>query len=394
MRRRIAIFTGNRAEYGLQFPIIQAIAVHPDLDYHLLVAGTHLDGEFGATAQEIINDGFHAHSKIRMEISEDSLEGTAEAIGRGILALHPIFKRLRPDVLLVYGDRFETFSAAIAGSQMGIPTAHVEGGDITEGGALDDSVRHAITKLSHLHFATNEEAARRVRALGEEPWRVFDVGFPVLDLIYSGKYAPPEKLVDHYGIDLHRPLIVFTQHSVTTEVEQAADQIRPSLRAIELLASEGYQVIVTYPNSDAGGRQLIREIEALNQREIPGVQVHKSVGRHHYHGLLNLCCRVGRGVCVGNSSSGIKETAAFGCPAVNIGSRQNGRLRATNVIDVGYDCENIVEAIRYSVNDAEFRKRCSECDNPYGMGNAGIKIASILSSVDLGKKLLQKRMMI
>jgi UDP-N-acetylglucosamine 2-epimerase (non-hydrolysing)/GDP/UDP-N,N'-diacetylbacillosamine 2-epimerase (hydrolysing) len=275
---------------------------------------------------------------------------------------------------------------------MNISTAHIEGGDLTEGGALDDSVRHAMTKLSHLHFTTNEQAAERVRRLGEEPWRVHNVGFPALDLVAEGLFASPEQLQQEFSISLDRPLVIFTQHSVTTEFDRAADQVRPALDAMRELAQDGCQVIITYPNNDAGGRRIIQEIEKLRAENITNIQIHKSLGRRNYHGVLNLCGRVGRGVCIGNSSSGIKETPAFGCPAVNIGSRQQGRLRARNIIDVPYNAQAILEASRKSLHDESFRGACQNVENPYGAGNAGPRIAQILCEIEIGSRLLQKKM--
>jgi UDP-N-acetylglucosamine 2-epimerase (non-hydrolysing)/GDP/UDP-N,N'-diacetylbacillosamine 2-epimerase (hydrolysing) len=393
--RKVAIFTGNRAEYGLQYPIIKAVREHPDLRYYLLVSGAHLDEDFGRTVEEIGKDGFKVHSEIRIEMKRDTLFATAQAIGTGIRSLSAVLDELKPDILVVYADRFESFAAVITGTQMGIPTAHIEGGDITEGGALDDSVRHAMTKLAHLHFTTNEDAARRVRAMGEEEWRVLNVGFPAIDMIAEGNYAGVEELRSRYGIDPGRPIVLFTQHSVATEYEYAEEQIRPSLEAIEILASEGCQVIVTYPNNDAGGKRIISRINEWARNGIDGVSVYSSLGRYDYHGILNLCGRgEGRGVCVGNSSSGIKETPALGCPAVNIGSRQRGRLRATNVIDAGYDRDEILRAIRFGLFDEEFRKHSLSCDNPYGAGDAGKKIADVLARVELGPSLVQKRMTI
>ena len=175
--RRIAIFTGNRAEYGLQFPIIKAVEAHPGLDYALLVSGAHLDEDFGATASEIERDGLAIHAQVKMNLPGDDLYATTQAVGSGVTNMSDILRALKPDLLVVYGDRFEGFAALVSGTQMGIPTAHIEGGDITEGGALDDSVRHAMTKLAHLHFTTNDEASRRVIRLGEERWRVQTVGW-------------------------------------------------------------------------------------------------------------------------------------------------------------------------------------------------------------------------
>jgi UDP-hydrolysing UDP-N-acetyl-D-glucosamine 2-epimerase len=391
-KRRIAIFTGNRAEYGLQYPIIKAIAGHPLLDYFLLVSGAHLQEDFGYTIREIEKDGFTVYDEVRLVMEEDSLFATAQAIGSGILSLSRILDKIRPDFLVVYADRFEGFSAVITGTQMNIPTAHIEGGDLTEGGALDDSVRHAMTKLSHLHFTTNQQAADRIKAMGEEPWRIHNVGFPALDLVAEGSYACPEEIVERYGIDLTSPIVLFTQHAVTTEFDQARAQVKPSLDALRALASETYQVIITYPNNDAGGRSIIEAIKELEAEGHPSIQIHKSLGRYTYHGFLHICGRIGTGVCAGNSSSGIKETPAFGCPVVNIGSRQRGRLRANNVLDVGYNRDEIIAAIKKGVLDRDFRTQCRECINPYGEGKAGARIAEVLATVELGRELLQKKM--
>jgi UDP-hydrolysing UDP-N-acetyl-D-glucosamine 2-epimerase len=391
-KRIVGVFTGNRAEYGLQFPILKALSQHPQIDYRLVVSGAHLDKNFGKTMGEIQKDGFTVHSEVKIEMGDDTLFGTAQAIGSGILSISKALSELRPDLWVVYADRFEGFAAVIAGTQMNIPTAHIEGGDITEGGALDDSVRHAMTKLSHIHFTTNEEAAERVRSLGEETWRVHNVGFPIIDLIADGIFAKPEELKSIYNLDLNRPVILFTQHSVTTQYDEAIRQLEPSLRVLADLAKEGVQVIMTYPNNDAGGRALIAELEKFMSQGIPGIQLHKSLGRYNYHGVLNLCGKVLPGACVGNSSSGIKETPVFGCPTVDIGSRQEGRLSSTNVLRANYDYDSLMKQMRKALFDKDFRKICSTCENPYGKGGSGKKIAEVLASVELGHKLITKKM--
>jgi len=388
--KKIAIFTGNRAEYGLQYPIIRAIADHPDLDYYLLASGAHLQEDFGYTKAEIEKDGITVYAEIKIEFPEDNLTGTVHAIASGIMNMKSVLKELRPDMLLVYADRFEGFAAVISGTQMGIPTAHIEGGDITEGGALDDSVRHAMTKLSHLHFTTNEEASDRILKLGEESWRVHNVGFPVIDLIVQGNFASTAELESRFGWDLKKPVVIFTQHSVTTEFDMAGTQLKPALKALQMIAAEGVQVIVTYPNNDAGGQKIIEYIDELKSRNLENIQVYPSVGRYYYHGILHHCGK--NGVCVGNSSSGIKETPAFGCPAVNVGSRQKGRLRADNVIDTDYDTDDILSAIKKALYDLEFRKMCANCVNPYGAGGTGEKIAGILAATEINLALLQKKM--
>ena len=387
-KRKIAVFTGNRAEYGLQFPILKAIAEHQALEYCLIVSGAHLNEEFGRTISEIEKDGFSISAEVAMEGVGEAPYTTAQAIGSGIVEISRALFDIQPDFLIVYGDRFESFAAAIAATQSGIATAHVEGGDYTDGGALDDSVRHAITKLAHLHFTTNEAAAERVRRMGEEDWRIHNVGYPALDLIKRGDYASPEEVYKRFHLDSGKPILVFTQHSVATEYERAVEQIRPSLAALETAGRRwNCQVIVTYPNNDVGGRGIIEELKRFSARKLPFVQIHESLGRYYYQGILNVAA-----ACVGNSSSGIKETPAFGLPCVNIGSRQNGRLRAENVLDVDYSAEEIVEAIRRCLFDDSFRERARSCRNPYGAGDAGSRIAEVLASVPIDLALIQKKM--
>lgn len=391
--RTIAIFTGNRAEYGLQYPILRAVDRHPSLDYRLLVSGAHLDAHFGRTLDEIRSDGFRIDAEVKIEMDADSLFATAQAIGSGIVEISKVLAKLKPDMMVVYADRFEGLAAVVAASQMNIPTAHIEGGDLTEGGALDDSVRHAMTKLSHLHFTTNQQASNRILAMGEEAWRVHTVGFPAIDLISEKRYATPLEVREQLSLDLARPIVLFTQHSVTTEFDRAIEQLDPSLAAIEALAAEGVQCVLTYPNNDAGGRQIIERLEAFKARAVPNTQVHRSLGRHLYHGVLALALNSDHRVaCVGNSSSGLKETPAFNCPTVNIGSRQEGRLRGENVLDADYNAAGILSNVSRCLFDEEFRSLCRRAENPYWLGDAGPKIAEVLATVELGQRLIRKRM--
>lgn len=394
-KRTIAIFTGNRAEYGLQHPIIKAVNVHADLKYKLVVAGTHLHANFGNTLDEIRKDGFRIDSQVKIEMDGLSLLASTQAIGTGIISISGTLHDLRPDIMVAYGDRFETFAAVIASTQMNIPTAHVEGGDLTEGGALDDSVRHAITKLAHLHFTTNEQSTNRILAMGEESWRVHTVGLPAIDMISEVCFATREEVNCKLGLDPSRPIVVFTQHSITTEFEKAASQFTPSIEAMVNLAAAGVQIVITYPNNDAGGKTIIGILNDLGGWNLPNIQIHKSLGRHVYHGLLALALDPSiRIVCVGNSSSGIKETPAFGCPTVNIGSRQDGRLRGNNVLDVGYDSCAIETAVIRCFYDETFRSIARNGKNPYYLGQAGTKIANVLATVPLDQKLIRKRMML
>ena len=374
----------------MQYPIISAIAKHPKLEYYLFVSGAHLDEDFGCTKREIEEDGFKVWKEIKAETKADDLFCTTQAVGHIILNLSEALNKLKPDILVVYADRFEGFAAVVAATQMGIPVAHIEGGDITQGGALDDYVRHAMTKLAHLHFTTNKEAALRIAGLGEETWRIFNTGYPVIDLIKQKRFATLQQIQQKLPLDIDKPIIVFTQHSITTQVQDVVSQIRPSLQALKFFSTRNIQVIITYPNNDAGGRRIIREVEKL--RKLSNIIVVPHLGRYLYHGILSLCTKEGLGVCVGNSSSGIKETPAFGCPFVHIGSRQDGRLRSTNVIDTDYDKDQIIEAIEKGLFDRRFREECRKCRNPYGKGNAGKKIAEILATIPLDKDLIQKQM--
>lgn len=388
-RRVVAVFTGSRAEYGLLVPVLRAIQADARLTLRLIAGGSHLDA-LGGTKAEILADGFAIDAEAPAPPKSDGLAATAGAVGRGVLAVSEALAGLEPDLFLVYGDRFEAFAALVAATQMGIPTAHLEGGDLTEGGCLDDSLRHAMTKLAHLHFATNADAAWRLGALGEEAWRIHEVGLPALDLLARREHAAPEEVAATYGLDAARPLVVFTQHSVATDAEHAVERLEPSLRALEGLVAEGVQVLATYPNQDAGGQAMTSRLASWAE-QTPTVRLERSLGRARYHGALRLAAE-GRGVCAGNSSSGLKETPAFGCPAVDIGPRQRGRLRGDNVLHAPHDAGAIEAALRRALFDDAFRARCREAPNPYGDGGAGPRIAEVLSTAPLGAALLRKGM--
>ena len=393
-KKIIGIFTGNRAEYSLMLPIIKAIKEHPMLTYKLIVSGAHLEKNFGKTIEEIYKDGFKIYSKIPIKSHLSKKVFTAKSIAQIILRLTTVLQKLKPDIFLTFADRFESFAAVITSTQMNIPTAHVEGGDITEGGALDDSVRHAMTKLSHFHFTTNQESSNRIIAMGEEKWRVKTVGFPAIDSLKSGNFVKHKELKKKFNIDIKKPIIIFTQHSVTTEYLKVKKQLTPSLNALIKASNEGCQVIVTYPNNDVGGEVIKKCLKKISIKKNSNIQIIKSLGRYNYHGVLALAKKKSNMiVCVGNSSSGIKETPFFGCPTVNIGSRQNGRLRANNVIDVDYNKNEIYLAIKKCLHNENFRKKCRNVKNPYKGGNAGKLIAMNLANTRLNLGLILKKKM-
>lgn len=386
---RVALFTGSRSEWSLQLPIARAIAADPRLELALIVGGQHCDPSFGETVREVREAGFDIAGCVPIEPAGDTAYHATKAVGLGIEGIADVLHVLAPAWMVVYGDRFESFAACVASTQMGIATAHVEGGDYTAGGCLDDANRHAMSKLAHLHFATNEQAAERLRRMGEEPWRVHTVGLPSLDLAAAGEYASAEELRREFAIGEHQPVVLFVQHPVPNH-RHASEQILPSLQTLKWAASVGYRVIALYPNADAGGRAFIAIMHA-ELDEVPGITVHASLGQRRFHGLLKLIGDSPAGCIVGNSSAAIKEAPWFGCPAVNVGERQAGRLRGANVADVPDDSAlRIVRAVqgwgvpawRASARDA----------SPYGAGNAGPRICELLATTPRDARLMTKRM--
>lgn len=377
--RKIAVVTGTRAEYGILKPVLKTIKTHPRLDLALVVTGMHLSREFGYTIKEIRKDGFKIDAKVEMLHAEDTGAAMAKSIGQGIEKMTEVLKRIKPDFIVLLGDRAEMLAGAVAASYVGIPIAHLHGGEVS--GSVDDSVRHAITKLAHVHFPATRGSANRIIKMGEDPSRVFIVGAPSLDTILNERLPKQAKLSKKYGLDLSKPILLVLQHPVVTEADEAANQIKETLNAIVELK---HQTIIIYPNADAGGRRMIKVIKKYER--YPFIKSFKSVPYSDYLGLMRVAS-----VMVGNSSSGIIETPSFHLPVVNIGSREKGRERSTNVIDVRHSKREIVKAIKKALYDKRFRFKVKKCRNPYGNGEAGPRIAETLSKIKITPKLTQKR---
>ncbi|MDB4184314.1 UDP-N-acetylglucosamine 2-epimerase [Alphaproteobacteria bacterium] len=393
---KISVFSGNRAEYGLLFPIIKKLKNDKAIKMDLIISGSHLEKNFGNTKKEIINDGFDNFQEVKIKKLTENNSKTPLSISSCIEGIVPLLKKNDPDLFIVYADRFEGFAALIAASQMNIPSIHFEGGDKTEGGALDDSVRHAMTKLAHFHITTNDEAKNRILNLGEEKWRVKNFGFPMIDLIDQKIFATKKELQKKFHLNSKSPIIIFTQHSVTTEFQKANEQITPSLEALETLAKRNFQIIVTFPNNDIGG-EIIRKKLVKYSNIYENFKVYSSIGRYNYHGILSLSkIKDFKVICIGNSSSGLKETPAFNCPTINIGSRQKNRLRGLNVIDVGYSKSSILKAVNKALFDKVFIKNCNKNINPYGKGNVAIKFIKFLKDTNFAnkEKILKKKITI
>jgi UDP-hydrolysing UDP-N-acetyl-D-glucosamine 2-epimerase len=353
----------------------------PSLKLHLIVSGMHLSHEFGSTIDGIVADGFTVGDRIEMLLASDTPEGVAKSIGLGIIGFAQAFARNRPDILVVAADRFEMYAAAVAALPFNIPVAHIEGGDLTEG-AIDDALRHSMTKLSHLHFVSTDEYGRRVEQLGEEPWRIMVSGAPSLDNLTSFTLRSADELERKYHVAFKPSPLLVTFHPVTLEYKETRYQISELLAALENFDGP---IIFTRPNADTHGRIIAEEIRRFVVCH-PSAHMVENFGTRDYISAMSLA-----GVMVGNSSSGLIEAPSLKVPVINIGNRQRGRVRARNVIDVGYDRKEIVAGIQKAINP-EFRKGLYNLVNPYGTGKAAGKIVERLKTIVLtNDRLLYKR---
>ena len=384
---KICIFSGNRAEYGLLSPIIKNLNESKKIKVFFIVSGSHVDKKFGETINEIKKDKIKIYQTIKLFNSsrnKDKSDYTPKNISEIVEKYSTCLRRIKPDYNLVYADRFESFGAIIASSQMNIPTIHIEGGDKTEGGTLDDSVRHAMTKISHIHITTNDNAKKRIIKLGEEKWRVKNFGYSAMDYVKLKNYAKKSEIEDKLKIKITKPIVLFTQHPIPMENENIQNNFEKILHSIKKLSKLNIQIIITYPNSDYGGKKIIEKINRL--KGIKNIKIVSSLGRYLYHGVLALNNKNIKVVCAGNSSSGIKETAIFKCPVVNIGPRQNGRFRSSNVFDVKYDDKQIYETIFKCINDEKVYKKCLKTKNLYGGGSTGKKIKKFIENLKISRK--------
>ena len=378
MKQKIAVLTGTRAEYGLLKGVLKHITSSSKLELHLIVIGMHLSDEFGYTLREIEKDGFRIDAKINTLNKGDSGAEMAEYIGRSVIEIAKSLIQIKPDIFLVLGDRSEALAGAIAASCMNILIAHVHGGEIS--GSVDESFRHAITKLAHLHFVATEKSRKKILMMGEDPSRIFVVGAPGLEDIPS-KIVNSKTVAEKYGLNIKEPKILVVQHPVVTEAEESEKQIKETLDAIVEL---GFKTIIVYPNADAGGRRMIKIIERY-KKNYEFIEAFRNIPRNEYLSLMSIV-----DVMVGNSSSGIIEAPYFKLPVVNIGTRQKGRERAENVIDVRYDKEEIKKAIKKAIFDEEFREKVKKCRNPYYKKDSAKKIVETLEKIKITKELLQK----
>lgn len=381
--KRIAVFTGTRAEYGLLHPLLKLLKKDDEVDLKLIVTGTHLSPEFGLTYKQIEEDGFNIDEKIEVLLSSDTATGVAKSVGLAVISYSDALTRLDAEMIIILGDRYEALAMAQTAMLLRVPIVHLHGGEITEG-AYDDAIRHAITKLSHLHFASNEQHRKRIIQLGESPDRVFNVGAIGLDNIFNAPLMSKDELAKSINFDLTKPFFLLTYHPVTLASEDPIKSFNTIITAIDSFPH--YNVIVTYPNADDGGRKIISCIEAwaANAKNKERIKVVPSLGFKRYLSAVKYSSTV-----IGNSSSGVIEVPSLNVSSVNIGERQKGRISAPSVLHCPVDKQQIIEAIQNSIEITdELKAGTKTVKNPYGNGDTSKKIVELLkiTSPDIQKK--------
>lgn len=380
MKRKIAVVTVGRSDYGILISLLRELQRDPRVELQLLVGGGHLSAEFGRTLQEIERDGFTPARCIETPTAADSPKSIAVTSSAGQVGFASAYEDLKPDLLVVVGDRFETLSAVTSALAFKIPVAHLHGGEITLG-AFDDSIRHAITKLSHLHFASTQVYADRIAQMGEEAWRIFVAGAPALDHLNAAPRMSQAELEALIGIKFTAPPLIVTFHPVTLEFEKTdwyADQLVTALSSLE------QPIVVISPNQDTYGRILLDRFKKFGAKHPNAVFV-ENLGPRAYLSLMAYSAAM-----IGNSSSGIVEAASLELPVVNVGSRQQGRVRAENVIDTAYEAADIMRGIR-RVLSPDFKAGLRGMVNPYRREGSSKIIHDQLVSIPLDQKLILKR---
>ncbi|CAA7622612.1 UDP-N-acetylglucosamine 2-epimerase [Magnetospirillum sp. LM-5] len=374
--RHVAVVTGARADYGLLRPVMDAVRAHPGLDLSVIATGAHLDHRFGHTVDQITADGFSVTSVPMLE-PDDSVLAMARAVGRGTIGMAEALAALRPDLVVVLGDRFEILAAAQAALLLAIPLAHLHGGEVTEG-AVDESIRHAITKMASLHFAAAEPYARRIRQMGENPAFIFTVGAPGVDSALALDPLPDAVLDQDLGVALRSPTFLVTYHPVTRRDGDEGAAIDHLLAALDGFPQA--RIVITGVNADAGHQVVSRRLAAFAAARPERVSLHDTLGQRRYLSVMRRASLV-----IGNSSSGLIEAPALKVPTIDIGDRQAGRLRAQSVIHCDdLDATAIAAAIEQGLSPA-FRATLDAMQPPYGGGDVGRTVADILAGIDIAQ---------
>ena len=374
MNRKICVVTGTRAEYGLLHRLLLILKNDPQIELQLVVTGSHLSPSHGMTVDEIESDGFVPVAKLSVDLSDDSKLATVKAMADVTSQIAKTLSSLNSNVVVLLGDRYEILATAQAALILDIPVAHIHGGEITSG-AFDDSIRHAITKLSSLHFVAAEDYARRVVQLGEQPSSVFNVGSLGVENALASKPMNKSDLSKALNVELESPILLVTYHPTTRSTMSVTEEIDQVLSALENFSY--CTIVFTGVNADPGNAEVSTRVAKFVQRDTRLRSLHASLGQNKYLSLLNLC-----DVVIGNSSSGIIEAPAFGKPTVNIGNRQDGRLRADSIIDVGVTKQEIQTAIETALSPT-WRERCAKTVSSYKSSNTAQLIADTLKNAEL-----------
>lgn len=380
--KKIAVFTGTRAEYGLLYWLMKEIEQDEDLELQLIVSGMHLSPEFGYTIGNIENDGFQVNEKVEMLLSSSSGVGVAKSIGLGVIGFADALDRLKPDCLVILGDRFEALAVAQAAMILQIPIAHLHGGELTEG-LIDEAIRHSITKMAQLHFTSAEVYRKRVIQLGESPDNVFNVGAPAIENVRRLTLLTQAELEQSLNFQLGDQPLLVTYHPVTLQAGGGVESLRNLLTAFETVAPD-HKLVITFPNADTHGRELIGVLQDFSSNNPERVLFTQSLGQLRYLSLMKIC-----GAVVGNSSSGLLEAPAFGVPTVDIGKRQKGRFKPDSVIESGDDLEAINRALAKALSHSH-RQISRAAPNPYGDGYVSEKIIKVLKAADLRSLIFKK----
>ncbi len=378
--RRIAVVTVGRSDYGIQRPLLQAIRAHPRLELQLIVGAAHLVRGFGDTAGEILRDGFVAAAEVDCSLAADRPGSIARAMGMATMGFARAYEETRPDIIVVLGDRYEMHAAACAAVPFLIPLAHIGGGSTTRG-AIDDVFRNSITKLSHLHFCETEEFAGQLQSMGEAPGRIHVTGALGLDNLATLPVLSPAEIAQRFGCITDPAPLLVTFHPETRAWAETGDHVAALLAALD---AQPAPIVFTYPNADTAGQVVIREIEAFARRHPDRVSLVPHFGTVGYFSMM----RHARAM-IGNSSSGIIEAASFRLPVVDIGRRQEGRLRPRNVIHAGHDAAAIGAAIARATSD-DFRRSLDDLVNPYGLGDAARRMVEVLDRMVIDDALVVK----
>lgn len=379
-KRKIAVITGSRAEYGLMYWLCRALAEDPEIEFQLIVTAMHLSNECGLTYQQIEADGFHIDKKIEMLLACDSASGITKSMGLGLIGFADAYAELKPDLIVVLGDRFELISAVSAALIAKIPVAHIHGGELTQG-AIDDGIRHAITKLSHIHFPAARPYAERIIQMGEQPDFVFNYGAPGLDHVKQTPLFSKQELSEMLDFEFGKQNFLVTYHP-TTLGEMGADvEVDALLAALDHF--EDAKVIFTYPNKEVESQQIIQKVNQYLEKKPHKGKCYISLGSQKYLSLVKVADCV-----VGNSSSGLIEVPLMQTPSVNIGMRQKGRLLASSVVQTQPNTADIIAAIQ-SCFKPEFQQQLAHIESPYGHGEVSLKIKNTLKEIDL-QRILHK----